>query len=52
MINFIRKNQSSEDKFKNPDSIFWDDEIYLKPEGFEPWLTFGRFLHFKYSNDQ
>lgn len=42
MINFIRKNKSNDIKFQNPDSIFWDDEIYLKPEGFEPWLTFGK----------
>lgn len=46
MINFIRKNKSSEIKFQDPESIFWDDEIYLKPEGFEPWLTFGKSWNF------
>lgn len=40
MINFIRTNKSTVDKFLNATEVFWNDDLYLKPVEHENWLMF------------
>ena len=42
LINCIRLESVTEDKLKNTKLAFWNDEKYLKPKEYEPWLSYGR----------
>lgn len=42
LINCIRLESVTEDKLKNTKLAFWNDDKYLKPKEYEPWLSYGR----------
>lgn len=43
LINCIRLENIKEDKLQNVSTAFWNDEKYLKPKEYEPWLSYGKF---------
>ncbi|TMW52058.1 hypothetical protein DOY81_002838 [Sarcophaga bullata] len=40
LINCIRLESVTEDKLKNTKLAFWNDDKYLKPKEYEPWLSY------------
>ncbi len=44
MINYIRINKVGPDVIISTEECKWNDEKYLKPLAFEPWLMFGKFF--------
>lgn len=46
MINYIRTNNIGADVIASAEECKWNDEKYLKPVSYEPWLMFGNYFAF------
>lgn len=44
MINYIRINKVEPVAIASAEECQWNEEKYLKPLAFEPWLMFGNYL--------
>lgn len=43
LINYIRQEEGvTVDKLNSATEAYWNDEKYLKPKDYEPWLTYGK----------
>lgn len=46
MINYIRINKVEAAVIASTEECKWNEEKYLKPLAFEPWLMFGNYLYY------
>lgn len=45
MINYIRIEKVDSAAIASTEECKWNDEKYLKPLAFEPWLMFGKITY-------